>query len=302
MGEGSGLKIFRIFVVFALVVSLYLNYHLSVKMKELEHTLSNISADYSHILHSVNGQTYHLEEVLREIQEEQSWIGPVEVRVDRQKNDMHNVVANFLWQVKEYPDNAQVTFHYSLDNKDSFLTLTPEEVDTGVFQVVVPIEIDLMPQWEMMYHHVSGNTNSSYESVEIPAKEGRYPAIEYFISMSHDGVVKSSHAVTEDLTHLAVELYGYIITDITVDKDNLFVHVSNDNYGIHEPVENVYLLLYKNNQKVDEVELTNYSHDEEHFEHFRTFSTEGPINRKEYSRIVMKVVYGNGDVFEKEIH
>lgn len=128
--------------------------------------------------------------------------------------------------------------------------------------------------------------------------EERDTRLRYFVSVTYDDLIKSGEIQTEHIGHFGTSAYGIIRADIHSHKDNIGVSLFNE--FMMEPsvhVEKAYLLKYEGNKLIGEEEFENHGPEEEWTRHFHM----NQIKKYENMRLAVKVVYSNGETFEKEV-
>ncbi|SET64358.1 hypothetical protein SAMN05216389_11844 [Oceanobacillus limi] len=301
MDQNKYIKFFRIFVVVALVISLLTNFGLLTKLDELENQVQTLGHVQEDILRNVNDQTNRIQSEINDMREEQSWISKIEMEVDEEKMTGGQSEAAFNWQVKEMPRDGEVIFNYSLgeDEDEEFISVPAEELEQGVFRAQVPFDIELEPMWNNTI--LNSNTNSLEEMSKREYEERRNQhTIQYFVSVSSDESLKSSDIHTEDLGHFGSRQYGSIQTDIDLYEDmvniTLFQHKVNES---SVEVDEAYLLKYEDETLVEEEEMV--VTDEHESDPMTRLFHLNEIEASEEMQLVIRVVYSNGDEFERVV-
>ncbi|ADU32093.1 hypothetical protein [Evansella cellulosilytica] len=292
----------RIFIAAALAASLFMNILLFSKLERMEQEISHVVSYQHSIRSSVDDQADHIYSVMNQMQEDQSWLTPVSMDIDTTHMQSGQAAVKFEWQIKELPTDAHVVFNYALGSSETFTEVAVEEIKNGLFQVSIPFEANLKPDWYVTTHFSDGNSSASYDEVvdeHIDAKENE---ISYFVSMIDNGIVKSGTMDVTNIGYLGSSYYGFLYTDINRNNDDLYVNIQNDDYGAVHSLERVYVLKYKDGELIEEEALQTDVH-QEGYEHSPTYLyTEEPLIVGSNSRFVLKAVYSNGETFEKEIH
>lgn len=265
-----------------------MNFILSSKIAQLENQLYNISNNQQQIMSSVNDQEQHIRSVMNDIQKQQSWISEITMSVNSKDSQNDVMMAHFNWQIKEQSSDSKVMFNYALGGQDKFTSIAAEDLQNGLYQIEVPLSLHLEPQWEIFLRE-QDNESTTSELDEKRKEEARQQTLRYFVSITHDDVVKSSEISTSYLGDLEIETFGVISVNLDILQDQSSVMVTTYKTGI---IENVQLLTYKNESLVDEQEL------KAEFEHYSI--KEFDLNSA--TRLVLKVTYKNGETFEKEIY
>ncbi|MBM7660217.1 hypothetical protein JOC85_000984 [Bacillus mesophilus] len=294
-------KRFRTFIVLALVISVMINVSLLNKIGQLENNIYNISQQQQHLISSVDNQNNNVQHALNEFIKEQSWISSFTMEVNEAELDTKQAEATIQWQVKELHNDSKVVFNYAYGNSEEYKEVTAEEVQKGLFQAKVPFEVELEPQWEVVI--MSSDNGSTATSMEEEAKKMdgyNEHALKYFVSVTYDDVVKSSDIYTEHLGHYGTNFYGMLQTDVHFYDDQVNINLFNHNVNKSSVLlEEVYLLKYENDKLIGEEKL---SLDQKNPDEMVQFFQLNKLEQYEDMRLVLKVIYSNGETFEKEVY
>ncbi|MEH7238652.1 hypothetical protein [Bacillus sp. JJ1562] len=276
-----------------------MNFTLLSKVNQLEQEISYYSGFQHEITSRIDSQASEVYNALEEFKNEQSWISKITMQIDTKELKNSEAIATFNWQVKELQKASEVMFHYSFGDEQEYSSQPAKEIQNGLFQVEVPFEFEKEPQWR-----VGQITSDSYYSEEVSETEeieDLQDTINFYVTVSYDDMVKSSEIQQEFLEDLKSSYYGTIQTDVHIFNSKLDITLVN--YLLDEKsmyVEKAILLKYKGNTLIGEEELQgieeNLSVNMERFFHLNQ------VDKYEDIRLVMKVVYNNGDTFEKEIY
>ncbi|MGJ7921775.1 hypothetical protein [Neobacillus sp. LXY-4] len=293
------MKYYRYFVVISLVISVLMNYVLLNKIEGLENQGDSILEYQNQLMSNIQSQTSNIENVMNEIKQEQSWISTIESFVDRKGSQAE---ITFEWQMKELQNNSNIVFNYSLGEDKEYLTVPAVNKKNGLFYVTVPVDVEFEPHWVIQLN-ASGNQAEVSNDKEIEERKFDQNAMKYFVSASSDDIVKSSEIHKMDLTNLGSMDYGLLDVIVDMTNNDYFVSVlhsteGNDNFI---PLKKVYIMKYRNKELIKEEKLisddsSDSSEEEPVF--FRMKQSE----KLEYTRLLVKVVYSNGQTFEKEIN
>ncbi|MCF6409585.1 hypothetical protein [Pseudalkalibacillus salsuginis] len=279
-----------------------MNFKLFSKMDQLENQLNNVSYVQQDIISNVNGQTGHIENVLNGIKEEQSWISRINMDVNTYEIEDGQAEATFEWQVKELQSDSEVVFHYAYGDREDFTTIPAEEGQQGLFQVKVPVEVDVGPQWEVVRNPSSHNEMSKKEMEEKMEEEHRQNTIEYYVTVSYGDMVKSGEIHTENLEHLGTNNYGILQTDVHMYDRKFDVTLMNHNVNASSfVVEEAYLFKYEDERLLGKEKIKIDEQYDPSDEMMRFFHL-NQVDQYEDMRLVIKVVYSNGGTFEKEVY
>lgn len=295
------LNYFRMFIVIALAASVVMNFNLISKLDHLEMQLNNVFNNQHNIISNVNSQANQVQNIMDEFKAEQSWISRINMDFDPSKVREGQAEATFEWQVKELQSNSEVTFNYVYGEGEDYITLPAKELQNGLFQVKVPIEVKLEPSWRVGVITSSNNEEMSKQVIEeAMMKQERESRIKYFVSVSYDDLVKSGEIQEEHFGHIGSSYYGVLHGDVILEDKNFSINLFNE--YMMEPtitLEKVYLLKYEGNKLIGEEELTlQPGPPEEWPRHFHI----NQVEKNDTMRLSLNVVYSNGDTFEKEVY
>jgi hypothetical protein len=284
------MKYFSVIVTIILLISLIMNFTLSSKVQQVENQLVNISNNQQQILSSVNSQVDNIRFVMNDIQKQQSWIS--EITMDVNSNDMPNdqMTAQFNWQVKDQSSNSKskVMFHYALGGKDSFTSIAADDLQNGLYQVEIPLNIHLEPQWEIFLREQE-TESTDYEMDKKRKEEVNQQSMRYFVSVTDSDTVKSSEISTWYVGELGTGKYGVISVNLDPIQDHSSIMVTTYKTGV---IEKLQLLRYKNESLVDEQEFM------AEFDHYIM----NDVDLDSATRLVLRVTYKDGETFEKVIY
>jgi hypothetical protein len=294
-------KFLSIVIAGGLVISLILNFTLISKMNDLQYQVSNLSAAQFDIRTSVENQVSHIQNVLNDFTEEQSWISSIEMEVNTNEIEDGQANATFEWQVKELESGSEVVFNYAYGDSEDFKTVQAEELENGLFQVEVPVDLKLEPVWEI------GTTISDSDKIqENIKKEMEEQMVEnnlkYFVSVSTGDKVKSSQVYSEHLGYFGTSLYGVIMLDLISNNDQITIHLMNDSADKSSIlIEEAYLLKYQGEELIGEAQLMLDDESSPPDNRMRNFHID-QVEKVPDMRLLVKVVYSDGKTFEKEIY
>ncbi|MCF6136531.1 hypothetical protein [Pseudalkalibacillus berkeleyi] len=293
------IKIFVAFVAVAFVVSLIMNVTFLSKLSEMDNRLRSLSSSQQNMMSSVNGQTNHIQTVLNDMQEEQRWMTPIDITVDSKDMEDGKAEATFEWQVKELQEDSEVVFYYTYGNNESYKALPVEEIQQGLFKVKVPIEMDMEPMWHI--NLMRGNKNTQESSKKKMEEQMKSETLKYYVTVSYGDMVKSGKVHTEHLGEYGNRLYGSLQTDIIMEDKTFSMMLMNHQTDTSVSIVKAYLLKYKDEDLLGR----------EKFDVDKQYDPADPrmnayhvnqIKQFENMRLVVQVVYDNGEVFEKEVY
>lgn len=288
---------FNVFVLVVLVVSLGINFNLSAKIDHIVNQGYRFSDSQSQIIEEVNNQTNNLSDILHEFTEEQSLISTVTMEINTEKLKNGDVESTFQWQVKEYQEDADVVFHYAFGDMETYTSIPAKELERGLFQVKVPFELDFEPEWEIMSYDDWRYSEDIIEESAAPDAE-----LSYYVSVSAGDLIKSGALQTDNIGYLGTSNYGFVYAEVQISDpdDHLMIWVSNHEVNASVYLEEAYLLKYDNDRLIGEEKLELEPYDENNLD--TRYFQGSQLEAYEDMRLVLKVIYNNGDTFEKEIH
>ncbi|WP_047985518.1 hypothetical protein [Ornithinibacillus californiensis] len=282
---------FSIFVGGALIVCLFLIMTVSSKLTYMEGRMQELISMQHDMRSIVSDQNSTVQNALTEFYEQQSWLGRMEM--DVKPIDSQNIEAIFEWQVKELQSDSEVIFNYTIGENEDYTAIPAEEFQQGLYQVVIPFELDMKPYWSVAV--LDGDNMGEVEIDEYNPKED----FRYYVSVQNsDGSIKNGDIEIAYLEEYGPQQYGNIDTNIDLVDGEVHVvlyhHMGKDMDNL---VEEAYLLKYENNNLVDEVQFKLQDEDEGY--RFYVLNNMEPY---EDMRLVARVVYSDGQTFENEIY
>jgi len=301
------MKYFKIFVVIALCVSLFVNFNLLSKLDNLENRVNSISSNQHQVINSVNSQTNDIRNIINDMKREQSWLSPISTTTKVTDIDQGKVLVSFEWQVKELKDNSKVVLNYKYSDEKEYISMDAVEKGNGLFEASIPIEVVLEPQWIINITGISKNIEGQKEAIIEESKRANQLDISYFVSVTHNDTVKSSDINISPIESLGVQYYGYLETYTDISQDNSFsVSILGfpSSSETSTVLKEVYLKKYKNGRLLDEEKLASndINGDIPVREGALAFSTKPSDEKLDFSRLVIKVIYSDGTSFEEEIY
>lgn len=292
-------KSVRIFVVSVLGISLILNLYLVGKVNELGNQVGLVKSDQQYLSSEISDQTSQIMNLLDDFQQQQSWLGKIEMEASL--TGIGAGELRFTWLIKEMESASDVLLHYAFKEDEKFTSIPASELEHGLFEASIPFEAGLGPIWQPteiygVTTHAEALDDGQYN--EITDDQYESTEIQYYVSvLKEDGSYKSSDMQTGYLYDFITELYGYVDTGVYLEdkvfRVYLHHHVAE---GSDNVVENVSLLKYQQGKLIGEEELdrTDKGPSNSSFE-------KNNIDIYKDMRLVLKVVYQNGEMFEKEI-
>ncbi|MDL4843228.1 hypothetical protein [Aquibacillus rhizosphaerae] len=302
MKTGKQIKYSGVFMAIGLLVSIVINITLLSRLDQVQNQVNSISEYQYEIINNVNDQTSQIQMAMDEIQREQSWISAINMDLNTEELKDGEAVANFDWQIKELSNNSQVVFNYRLGENENYTAISAEELEKGLFRAKVPIEIDLKPQWDIGLYTDSGQEMSKAELEEQIAEEQSPYDFQYFVSMSNDDVIKSGEVHTENLGYFGTSYYGFLQADVHMEKGNPIISLTSHSGEVSSIyVEEAYLQKYQNQTLIGEQEFESDDLHNSSDIGYKIFNL-NEVEQYEDMRFVIKVIYNDGETFEKEVY
>lgn len=304
------MKYFKVIVAGGLCASLFFNYILLRKLDDIDNKLNNVSNYQNQVIATVNSQIGNINNTIHKMKDEQSWLSAVKVGTVLEGNDRNKAEVTFEWQVKELQSNSEVFFNYKRGNDKEYTPIQAVPKGNGLFGVSIPIQITPEPNWDYQINDRRGNDERTRKIVEQKEayENDRRVSFNYYISVSHGDIIKNGEINVARAEDIGARYYGYLEVRTDINKDNNYtLSVMNGRMSDTSVyLKEAYLKKYSNGQLVKEEKLVeeNVIHEggraaREDSVVFRTKSSEEKID---YSSLVLKVVYSDGSVFEREVY
>ncbi|MCD8502769.1 MAG: hypothetical protein LRY71_15275 [Bacillaceae bacterium] len=287
-----------------LLISLTFNMVIIGKINRFEERFNSISQSQNDMMWRVDSQSNQVQIALDDFRREQSWISRIDMTIQEEKIEEGLVNVHFVWQLKELASDAEVLFHYSLAEAD-YRSVKATEVAEGLFEVSISIEVSLQPEW---YHSTSYHRDSAqWDHIELEeeyVQDGHViNDISYYVTVKNKDGIKSSEIEQTNISHIGANHYGLIETYLSKSEKGYSVTVSRP-HGYDQPVntlEEVFVLTYNKKELIFQEMLERRTEDEYHeyplADYFQLY-----VEDVDYDNLVIKIVYSNGKVFEREIY
>lgn len=303
------MKHFKIIVIGGLCISLLFNYTLLKKLNVLDNKINNVSNYQHQVISTVNSQVGSINNTINKIKEEQSWLSRIDIETVLDDTDKNKAEINFEWQVKELQKNSEVLFNYRMGEDKEYISLQPEQQGNGFYSVMIPVDIDPEPNWNLQI--ISNNMRESQIMEVIEEKEAYDQErlhFDYYISVTEGDMLKSSEINTTRIEDIGSRYYGYLEVRTNINSENTYnLTVMNGKmYDTSIYLREAYLKKYSNGQLVDEEQL-----EEENIvneggmpvrEDTAIFRNKQSEEKSDVDRLILKVVYSDGAIFEREIY
>lgn len=300
MRKKKGIKYITVFVITALGVSLILNIYLVTKVGELGNQVNQIMFEQQYLSSEVSGQTNQIMSVLDEFQQQQSWLGTINIEATT-TTSVGDGELTFKWLVKELEGTSDVMLNYAFTEDDQYTSTPATEIEQGLFEATIPFESSIGPVWKPTeVYGVTKYVNEFDKGLNFEIEEEQYEktAFNYYISvLKEDGSYKNGDIQTGYLHDFSTQMYGFVQTGVYLEEKEFRVYLNQDvKEGNENLIEQVFLLKYQQDELIGEEELDMNDSGPGH----RSFEKNNIENYKDM-RLWLKVVYPNGETFEKEI-
>jgi len=279
-----------------LAVIIIMNVVLISKIGDLNNRVQNLSHNYNNLGSSINSVTSNVNQSLDRFIREQSWITPVQINHEKSKVDTEQVLAVFNWQIKDYLEESEVVFHYRLSDTEEFTTVVAESINTGFFEVSLPLEIKAEPSWEVNISRTEkGVSEQSIEQIAREIKQADKP-IRCYVSMKTKDSLKSSEVSYLNYEYLAHMKYEPVRGHVHISRNNYNISLFEDNNS-NNSFESITAEFYNGNNLIVKkpVEVQDAQNG------MKDYSLSYDSGSEDISHIILKVKYKNGDTFQKEI-
>lgn len=204
-----------------------LNLLLLTKVSGLETQLQNLENNYRNLRNEINSISGSVQNTLSRFTAEQSWITPVQVNEKKTHFENGQGFAVFSWQIKDWQEDAEVNFHYRLTESGEFQAIAAQNKGAGLFEVELPLEIEVEPYWSVGVSITSGlSTKTSEpaaraEAVTRATDAGTDQSFWFYVSMKTTEGTKSSEMGVLDVGYLAKTKYEPVDGRVRI-KDNIY--------------------------------------------------------------------------------
>lgn len=299
-------------MVGGLCASLLSNYVLFRKLDAIDNKINNVSNHQQQAINTVKSQVGSINNSINKIKEDQSWLSAVKVDTVIDGSDKNKTIVNFAWQVKELQKNSDVLFNYKRNDEKEYKSIKAEDKGNGFFRVVMPVEIHPEPIWN--YQIIDRGTNSGEKQMRvIEEKKEAYErqnrlSFDYYISVSHGDMIKSGEINVARIEDIGARYYGYleVLTEIYRDKNYSLSVTSRKMHDSSIYLKEAYLKKYSDGQLIEEEKLEErkmiYGDGTPAREDSNDFQTKPSEKKLDYSSLVLKAVYSDGSVFEREVY
>jgi len=280
-----------------LAVIIIMNVVLISKIGDLNNRVQNLSHNYNNLGSSINSVTSNVNQSLDRFIREQSWITPVQINHEKSKVDTEQVLAVFNWQIKDYLEESEVVFHYRLSDTEEFTTVVAESINTGFFEVSLPLEIKAEPSWEVNISRTEkGVSEQSIEQIAREIKQADKP-IRCYVSMKTKDSIKSSEVSYINYEYLAHIKYEPVRGHVHIDGNQYNISLFDDSITTNN-MESITAEFYNGNNLITHKQLERQDDQNGIKSYHLSYSSDS----EDVSHIVLEVEYSNGDTFQKEIY
>lgn len=283
----------------SLVIILIMNIALLTKVGDLNNRIQNLNHNYNNLQSSLSSVSSNINQSLDSFTREQAWITPVQINNEKSKVENEQGLVVFNWQIKDYKDGSEVTFHYRESDSEEFKTITAESINTGFFEVSLPMEIKAEPLWEL---NVSWSGEREAEQVTkheqvVREIKNSVQTLRCYVSMKNNGNIKSSEISYQNFDYLTYMNYEPIRGHISINDNHHNISIFEDNKNTTNSFESLTVEFYNGNNLIVRKPLEAQK-DQNGMKHY---FLSGDTGSEVISQIILKVKYINGDTFKKEV-
>ena len=127
------------------ILVLIINFVLLMRMGDLDNRIQNLSNNYNNLQSSLNSISGNVNNTLNRFTREQTWITPVQINNEKTKVENEQGLAVLNWQIKDFPEGAEVAFHYREGESGEFKVIPAESRGAGFFEVNMPVKVKVEP-------------------------------------------------------------------------------------------------------------------------------------------------------------
>lgn len=298
----------KAFISIFLISILFYNFHLFSKFENIENQLILLLNNQTQIMSDVRNQSSNVSHQLKMFKEEQDWISDIRMVEEIVSIEDGKTMLSFNWQIKEIDKNSGVIFHYKQGESEEYQSVSPIEIENGLFEAKVAVEIQLEPK---VYVDASSGIGLEREVQAVieekMMKENIQNEISYYVTISNNDVMKNSEIHTKDIGYLGSNYYGTL---------NGFIDIHGEGYGLSivmpptniipkVELEEIFLLKYKDNKLMAEEKMTQMEKTDAPNMEVREYKVGFYMNSEEefdYTKLKIKLLYSDGNIFEKEIY
>ncbi|MGI6449237.1 MAG: hypothetical protein ACOX3R_02775 [Desulfitobacteriia bacterium] len=296
---------------------LFLNFFLVTEISELNNRLENLNHNYNNLqsnLHSLTGDVNHS---LERFTREQSWITPVRINEEKSRVDPEKALVVLNWQIKDFEEGSEVVLHYRKADAEEFRAIAAESSNNTVFfEASLPLEMKAEPSWDISVSF-SGKNRTSEGAAEIPEKAAEMisseksdaqQALQCYVSMKTKNQIKSSELSYLNYSYLAHLKFEPVQGHVHIDGNKHYIQLTGVRIGSNA-VKSVFAEFYSGQKLIAkkevparDVQITSDGNKPEPVRgEINHYSLEYDSGSEAISRLILEVIYSNGDSFNKEI-
>ncbi len=276
------------------VLVLIINVVLLLKIGDLNHRLANFDQNYNNLQSSIHLISTNVNQTLTQFTREQSWITPVQINEEKTKFEQGKGTAALNWQIKDFPEGAEVVFHYHQSESREFIDVPAQSTGAGFFEVSIPLDLKVEPPWHV---DMTRTGDSQQMAVQAPMMPNPGQAFEYYVSMKTKDIIKSSEVANLDPAYLSRTKYEPIRGHVDI-RDNKVNITIIEHFPGSNSFESVILKIYDANHMVTEKPLE-VQQTENSLKRYALLYDAGSQN---ISNLILQVKYTNGESFARDIY
>jgi hypothetical protein len=282
-----------------IIAVLFINLLLLNKIDNLNDRIQNLSNDYRNLQVQVNSISGNVQNTLNQFTREQSWITPIQVNEQKTKFENEQGTAVLNWQIKDWREGSQVFFHYRLTAGEEFQEVPAESKGAGLFEVSLPLTINIEPYWSLSVSKTVGLTTAKSESavrVESAAMRAETDqALSYYVSLKTPDGLKSSEISSMDVGYLARAKYEPIEGHVRIKDNQYDISIFKVGSGREDNKYASIRVKFYNGDNIIAEKLLEEQQNPQYFARYEA-------GTQKISRLVVEVQYIGGKTSRKEIN
>ncbi len=288
-------------------ISLVLNIFLVSKIMRVEEQVNQLSHEQYSMINRIENQSSNIGYMLDEFKREQSWISSIRMDIDTEGLPEKPAALDFEWQVKELMVNSEVFFHYKYGLEKEYRKVAAIDQGNGLFKAKIAMNLPLEPEWHTSFSFSSNQLEMERTIEERNHQEYQKYELSFYITVESDQLLKSSNIQTEHIGYLGTSYYGMIEAYGHQHDSGYHITVNRPSYygETNMSLTDVYLVKYQNGKLLEEEKLllNEYINDGYmEMDEVVVFEKSSSDEKFDFSRLLIRVVYSDGAVFERVIY
>lgn len=235
---------------------LYFSWNNFSTVRNLENRLNSLQGEMGSIRAQLSHEVGHISSVVQQMREDERWWNFRGVQIMDSRPE--TALVRVEWQLNDYSEGSQVTFHYRKIGEQLFASVDAETVSNGFYYADFPVEVKLEPTWE--YHASSSESNRTTRNVTAIEGKGGYdrPSYEYYIAVKQDERILTGEIRNLGLGQLTPNYFSHLSLNVNLDRSNIHVALYETKYDQETmfTVQEAYVELRKGNTVVERQRLS----------------------------------------------